>query len=221
MEEYDENIKIVFMGESGMGRSVLIKRYIDKYFDEGMVSTPGGYMQSNILDINGKNIRLEIWDTPGQERYRSLITIFMKNVDIFCIVYDITSKSSFEEIKNYWSYKALEYKKKFTVIAIIGCKSDLYKNQEVDNEEVKEFAESINAIFMLVSSKSQNSVDFLFETLTKKYLESKNNDGYYSINENLEEYDEYSGFKNYSDYKNYSIDNKKRKYLHLYKYLSY
>ena len=74
---------------------------------------------------------------------------------------------------------------------------------------------------MLVSSKSQNSVDFLFETLTKKYLESKMNDGYYSIDENLEEYDEYSGSKNYSDYKNSSIADKRCKYLRLYKYLSY
>ena len=182
----------------------------------------GANKESKVLDINGKIIRLEIWDTPGQERFRSVITpIFMKDVDIFCIVYDITRKYSFEEIKKYWSYKALEYKKKFTVIAIIGCKSDLYENQKVDNEEVKEFAESINAIFILVSSKSQNSVDFLFETLALKYLESKKNDGYYSINENLEEYDEYSGCKNYSDYENYSSENKKRKLLHLYKYLSY
>ena len=109
------------------------------------------------------------------------------------------------------------------MIAIIGCKSDLYEYQEVDNEEVKEFAESINAIFMLVSSKSQNNVDFLFETLTKKYLECKMNNRYYSIDENFVEYDyEYFRSKNQSNdsEENYSFDNKERKLLRLYKYLS-
>ena len=75
---------------------------------------------------------------------------------------------------------------------------------------------------MLVSSKKQKSVDFLFEILAKKYLESKLNDGYYSIDEDFVEYDEFVGSKNYSDYKEKDpFDNKERKYLHLYKYLSF
>ena len=213
MDDANENIKIVFVGWSGAGRTVLIKRYIDNYFDNTLPSTNGASYSSKNLCINKKQLTLHIWDTAGQEKFRALIRNFVKDAKIICIAYDITNKYSFEEIKDYWSHLALEMKEKFTVIAIVGCKSDLYKYEEVDNEEVEEFAKEIHAIFMLTTSTQQYSVDLFFETIVKKYLESKQNDGYYSID------DIYSGFEDYS--KNLPSNKKNKKFLCLKKYISY
>ena len=97
--------KVVLLGESGVGKTSIISRFINDTFDEGLVTTTGAsYVGKDMVfkDYNNQVIKFEIWDTAGQEKYRSLTKIFYKDAAIAILVYDITNEDSFEEIQNYW-----------------------------------------------------------------------------------------------------------------------
>jgi Ras-related protein Rab-22 len=96
--------KVVLIGESGVGKTSIISRYMTNTFKSQLMSTPGAnFVKKNvIMEDEKKSINFEIWDTAGQERYRSLAKVFYKNATVCVLVYDITRKSSFEAVKNYW-----------------------------------------------------------------------------------------------------------------------
>jgi len=107
MDQTDQSIpkcKVVLLGESGVGKTCIISRYINGSFDDKSESTNGASYASKVNDYPnlGKSLRLDIWDTAGQERYRSLTKFFYKDAAIAILVYDITRKNSYEEIKGYW-----------------------------------------------------------------------------------------------------------------------
>ena len=105
-EENEENTvcKVVLLGESGVGKTSIISRYITNTFKSQMVSTLGAnFVTKNvIMEDENQSIKFEIWDTAGQERYRALTKVFYKNAAVCILVYDITKKKTFEELKNYW-----------------------------------------------------------------------------------------------------------------------
>ena len=96
--------KVVLIGESGVGKTSIISRYTTNTFKSQLMSTPGAnFVTKNvIMEDKNQTIRFEIWDTAGQERYRALAKVFYKNAAVCVLVYDITRRSSFEELKNYW-----------------------------------------------------------------------------------------------------------------------
>ena len=106
-----------------------------------------------------KNVKFEIWDTAGQEKYRSLTKIFYKDASVAILVYDICRKQSFEDIKNFWYGQLKEQAPKKLIIAIAANKSDLYEQEEVDEEKVRAFAKEIDAIFKLTSAKNASGID--------------------------------------------------------------
>ena len=103
-EEGALTCKVVLIGESGVGKTSIISRYTTNTFKSQLMSTPGANFVTKNVIVEDKNqsIKLEIWDTAGQERYRALAKVFYKNAAVCVLVYDITRKSSFEELKNYW-----------------------------------------------------------------------------------------------------------------------
>jgi small GTP-binding protein len=110
MDDYDNEgedakaCKVVLLGESGVGKTCIISRFINDTFDDGSVTTTGAsYVSKNML-FNDYNqvLNFEIWDTAGQEKYRSLTSIFYKDASIAILVYDITNEDSFEELQKYW-----------------------------------------------------------------------------------------------------------------------
>ena len=108
--DYDDGLqsyKVVIVGESGVGKTSIISYYINEAFDISTSSTVSVTYVSKEINCNGRNIKFEIWDTAGQEKFRSLTRIFYKNSNVAFLVYDITNRSTFEEIKNYW-YKQIQ-----------------------------------------------------------------------------------------------------------------
>ena len=108
--EDSRNCKVVLLGESGVGKTSLISRFINDTFEEGLMTTTGAsYAGKELIfkDFNNQVVKFEIWDTAGQEKYRSLTQIFYKDASIAILVYDITDSDSFEELQNYW-YKQLQ-----------------------------------------------------------------------------------------------------------------
>ena len=100
--------KTILIGESGVGKTSIIARYINNKYEEGIMSTHGAnYISKNVeFEEYNESINFQIWDTAGQEKYRGLTKIFYKDAKIIILVYDISNRKSFEEIKNYW-YKQI------------------------------------------------------------------------------------------------------------------
>ena len=181
--------KVVLVGESGVGKTSIINRYINNDFNENEQATLGPIYKNKVIQYPkyNKSISFDLWDTAGQEAYRSVTRNFYINAAIGLMVYDIRVKDSFENIKTYWSEQLKEYGEENIILAIAGNKSDLFEQQEVSEKEVKKFAESIGAIFKLTSCKENIGINELFYECGKKYLEvnkliGKDNKG---NNENL------------------------------------
>ena len=169
-------LKIVIIGESSVGKTSIISQFVDKIFQEEIQSTVGGSFNSKTIlceDLD-KKVKLEIWDTAGQERYRSVTKMFYKDADIAVLVYDITNKDSYDELKNYWVEQVKDSTRKGTNLVIVANKSDLIEKEQVDEDEARNYAKSINASFFVVSAKDSISVGELFKEIVKKYTGSKN-----------------------------------------------
>ena len=104
-DEGAQTCKVVLLGESGVGKTCIIARFINNTFEENLISTTGASYAGKTMvfdEYEGKSIKFEIWDTAGQEKYRSLTKIFYKDAAVAILVYDITRKESYEEIQKYW-----------------------------------------------------------------------------------------------------------------------
>ena len=173
MSEQATGNKIVLLGDSGVGKTCLISRIISGQFDANVNSTNGASYASKKVDYPqlGKSLVLDIWDTAGQEKYKSLTKFFYKDAAMVILVYDITRKESYDNLKNFWYKEILEYGEKDIVLGIAGNKSDLYDEEAVPEKEAREWAKSINAIFALTSAQNNSGVTKLFEDIGNKYLD--------------------------------------------------
>ena len=106
MSENNDACKVILVGESGVGKTCIILRFISNEFHEGQNSTTGANYATKSLELKfkkfNKNLKYEIWDTAGQEKYRGLAKLFYKDAGIAILVYDISNKESFKDIKEYW-----------------------------------------------------------------------------------------------------------------------
>ena len=165
--------KIVIIGESGVGKTSLLSRYLFNTFSSDRPTTISATYASKTVTIKDeKEIKLQLWDTAGQEAFRSLSKLFYTNAAGIIIVYDITRKDSFEEIKNFWYPEVKKEAPSEVKLAIVGNKFDLYENEKVSKEEGEAFAESIGAIFQLTSAKDSNGVDDLFISIANSLEDS-------------------------------------------------
>ena len=167
------NCKVVLLGDSGVGKTCIISRYISGQFDENSASTNGAsYASKNVEYPNlKKSLMLDIWDTAGQEKYRALTKFFYKDAKVAILVYDITRMDTFNSVKNFWYEQVKENGPKNIVIGIAGNKCDLYEKEEVNENEAREFAESIGAIFALTSAQTNSGINELFHDVGNKYLD--------------------------------------------------
>ena len=167
----DEGIKVTLIGNSGVGKTCIIARYTDDTFNENSASTIGVNFIEKAIQIDNKEYTLNIWDTAGQEKYQSLGKHFYKDSYIVCLVYDITNQESLDAIKSIWYPNLQKFGEQYSVLAVVGNKSDLYENGELaDEEQAKNFAKEINATFMLTSAKNGDGINKLFKILTEKLL---------------------------------------------------
>lgn len=167
-------VKIALVGESGVGKTSIILRECNDTFRSNFIpSTSASYSIKEIYyDSYKKNIKFEIWDTLGQEKYKSMNRIFYKDVQAVILVFDITKKESFEQIKTYW-YDEIKEKVRFNdlVIVLCGNKSDLYSLQEGNEEEIRSFAKEKRIIYKEVSAKNSNGIDDMFLYIGNKLLD--------------------------------------------------
>ena len=173
MSESDaESIKVVLLGESGVGKTSIISQFTTHTFDPHRQTSLSAQFTSKTLNFKdlGQSLKFDIWDTVGQEKYRSLAKIFYKDAKVIIFVYDITTTVSFEGLTNYWYEETKANWDGNPILAVVGNKIDLYSKQNVSNNDGKAFAEKIGAIFQLTSALSDSGITTLFENIGKTYL---------------------------------------------------
>ena len=168
--EDQNHIKVVLLGEVGVGKTSIIKQFAYQEFEnESLTSTYSSFVTKKMEFKDYGTITFDIWDTAGQEKYRSITSVFYKNAKIIILVYDITNKKSFDEIQNYW-YEQIKINCDNAILAVVANKNDLYKEQTVQNKTGEVFAQNIGAIFQPTSALSNECINKLFEHLGKKII---------------------------------------------------
>ena len=164
------SIKVVLLGESAVGKTSIITRFVENKFKQDTMSSLSANFVSKKIDLgNNKSIKFDIWDTAGQEKYRALAKIFYQDSTVVILVYDITNKNSFNELKNYWYEEVKENSSSDVIFAIAGNKCDLYEKEEVEKTEGEKFAKEIGAIFHETSALNSNGITELFTEIAMKF----------------------------------------------------
>ena len=167
-----ETVKVVLVGESGVGKTSIISRFITDSFDSEVLSSSSAQFISKTIKLSepeNTTIKFKLFDTAGQEKFRAITKIFYKDAQVIVFVYEITTISTFEAIKDYW-YKESSDNSTAEIFFVVGNKSDLYENEQVSDEEGKKFADEIHAIFKITSALSNTGINWVFDSIGKKVL---------------------------------------------------
>ena len=168
-EEDDDEIKVILVGEVATGKTSLINTSIGLEFKDKIESTQSSTIMQKQVTINEKTYTINLWDTIGQEQYRSLTKIFMKGAKIVIFVYDITRKETFDQLE-FWIDNTREVLGDKPILGIIGNKSDLYDKEVVKEELAEEYAAKKGIPFSLTSAKTPKTFSDFLEELVKKYI---------------------------------------------------
>ena len=165
--------KILILGDPAVGKSCFLARYVENTFENVYMSTAGmDYKYKDVELGDGKLIKLQIWDTAGQERYRTLTTNLYKGAVGIVLIYDITNKKTFENVRN-WITSIEEETSKKIILILVGNKADLKDERKVQKEEGEDIAKEFNLPFFESSAQSGLNVKSVFETLAKLIVEKK------------------------------------------------
>jgi len=167
-----EAIKVVLVGESGVGKTSIITQFTAHKFDPHRETSLSAQFISKTVEYPDlqKAIKFDIWDTVGQEKYRALAEIFYRDAKVIVFVYDITTEFTFKELKNYWYEETKSKSTGKPILAVVANKVDLYNDSKVSNYDGMKFAEEIGAIFQTTSALSDSGITTLFDNIAKKYL---------------------------------------------------
>ncbi len=181
-KEYDYIFKVLLVGNSDVGKSSLILRYVDQIWNDVFVPTIGVDFKVKSLEIENKSIKLQIWDTAGQERFRNVISSYFKGAHGILLIFDITSRESFKELEN-WLGEVERNASPQILKILIGNKCDLVEERDISKDEAEAFAMRNGMQYIETSAKINTNVNEAFEALAKIMVEysNKKNSG---INEN-------------------------------------
>jgi len=171
-----EPYPIIFLGESGVGKTSIIKLLTNGKFDPNEKPSFAPKFVRKTFEFFDKSVfHNDIWDNAGEYKYRSLSTVYLKNAKAVILVYNVTDEKSFIELKDYWYDLAKQKTHKDTVFAVVANKSDLYGQKQVANETGEEFAKKIGALFFSTSAKDDSSFDDFIRTINLKIEDAHTN----------------------------------------------
>jgi len=164
-------LKILIIGESGVGKSSLLLRFVDDSFDPEQPATIGVDFKVKTVTVDGNQIKLAIWDTAGQERFRTLTPSYYRGAHGAIFVYDVCSRESFNKLSQ-WLTELETYSTKSSVVKmLVGNKIDK-ENRQVTRDEGVRFARKHSMLFIEASAKTREGVQLSFEELVQKILET-------------------------------------------------
>ncbi|KAI7904689.1 GTP-binding protein [Cokeromyces recurvatus] len=177
---YNYIIKYIIIGDTGVGKSCILLQFTDKRFMPAHDLTIGVGFGTRFIKVNDQQIKLQIWDTAGQESFRSITRSYYRGAAGALLVYDITRRETFEHL-TVWLEDVRQHANPNTVIMLIGNKCDLESNRQVSTEEAAKFAEENGLYFLETSAKSAENVEEAFER-TAKAIQEKIQTGVIDMN---------------------------------------
>ena len=163
--------KILILGYSSVGKNCFLTRYADNTFQEMHLSTIGiDYKLKNVVMDNGKTVKLQIWDTAGQDRFRSITKNYYKGANGIIVLFSVTDRNSFSNVKNWINQIKAEVDEKVTII-IVANKIDDEENREITKEQGEELASTFGLQFFECSAKTGENIIPTFNELVKKIVE--------------------------------------------------
>ncbi len=175
---YDILLKLIIVGDSGVGKSCLLSRFVDNVFIQSYISTIGIDFKIKTILLDGKKVKLQIWDTAGQERFRTITTAYYRSASGILLVYDVTDRESFDNVSR-WIRNISELSG--APVVLVGNKSDLYMSRKVSNKEGLQRALEYDVPFLETSVKDNHNVQECFETLARKSIQQLSNQNIESI----------------------------------------
>ncbi|GAB0182728.1 ras-related protein Rab-31 [Grus japonensis] len=160
-------LKVCLLGDTGVGKSSIVCRFVQDHFDHNISPTIGASFMTKTVPCGNELHKFLIWDTAGQERFHSLAPMYYRGSAAAVIVYDITKQDSFHTLKK-WVKELKEHGPENIVMAIAGNKCDLSDIREVPMKDAKEYAESIGAIVVETSAKNAVNIEELFQGISRQ-----------------------------------------------------
>jgi small GTP-binding protein len=157
------------LGDSGVGKSCIILRYIENNFSTNLMNSIGVDFKLKNIELDNKKIKLQIWDTAGQERFRTITTSYYKGAHAILIVFDITDRESFEHVRN-WMADIDKFAKEGVLRILVGNKCDLENSRQVRKEEGNEIANKYGIKYIETSAKETTNIEDLFISTAKNLL---------------------------------------------------
>ena len=170
-EEDKETIKVILIGNEGVGKTNLINVASGRGFNENEKSSLTASYLKKLIKLNDKNYIISLWDTIGQEKLRTLSKLFFKNSKIVIYVYDITNHDTFNGLAS-WDKDVNDMIGNDVIKAVLGNKQDLYLKEQVTEEEASKYAQTLNAKFTITSAKKDpEGISIFLEELLKEYID--------------------------------------------------
>ena len=173
-KEYDLLFKLILIGDSYVGKSNILLKYLKNQFNENSKTTVGVEFGTKNIIINNKRIKIQIWDTAGQERYRSITSAYYKGAKGALIVYDITRKNTFDNIDKWITDLKLNGDKNICII-ILGNKSDLIDKREINKNDGIKKAEMYKTAFLETSALNGDNISKAFDELIEQIVINNKN----------------------------------------------
>ena len=170
-EPYDFLFKMILIGDSSVGKSNILLKYLKDQFDPNSRATVGVEFGTKNITLNNKKIKIQIWDTAGQERYRSITSAYYKGAKGAFIVYDITRKATFENIDKWIADLKTNGDSNISIV-LIGNKSDLEEKREVTKEEGLKKSQDCKTAFMETSALNGDNVHKAFDELIEQIYQN-------------------------------------------------
>ncbi len=194
-----QKYKLIFLGDQGVGKSSILNRFSQDKFEQEYQATIGLDFHSKNATINGANIRLLLYDTAGQEKFKSLIPMYIRDANIIIVVYDITIKDSFTHT-SHWVNETKDLKREDAIFVLVGNKIDLNDKRQVSTQEGQNYANEKEFIFFEVSARTGQGIHELFNNnifpeMVKKFKIVGDDDNGYKSNEQKTDNDEMNGIK--------------------------
>ena len=168
--KYEYLFKIILIGSSGVGKSSILQRYMKNTFSTNYKITIGVDFLMKSVKIDDQLVKLQVWDTAGQEKYKSMVSSYYRGAHVALIVFDLTSHTSFEAIPSWIENFYMNGPDQKNTI-LIGNKKDLVEERQVTQEEAELFSQTNNMIYFETSAKEGDNIDYVFNYTAEKLLE--------------------------------------------------
>jgi len=165
-KKFDFLFKLLLIGDSGVGKTCIIFRFVENTFNTAFITTIGIDFKIRTVEIDGKKIKLQIWDTAGQERFHTIAATCYRGAQGIMLVYDVTDEKSFKHIPK-WIQKTQELANPDVIKMLVANKCDLKKQRVITREQGEQLAQNLEIRYLEISAFSNMNVEDAFEALTQ------------------------------------------------------